>query len=206
MTNLIPKRIKIGDKWYRTGEKADGSLTFKDDLNYQSSTAQIEYTALRPNPVLNPGLFHVFNVNGIKEGEFWTDPQVSYAGCVSEIDIETVNHNNNHNSNSSNNNSSVSPQRHFPERDENSGCLSYIFTIIGYLIVTLIFSNWGGRIGVILGVILTIYMIATGTVDFLMGIVMGILIILVLGLGGFVIEAIIKLIIKLIRKTKIKNE
>jgi hypothetical protein len=149
---LIPTRIKIDGKWYRAKEEADGSLNFKNDLDYYGSNTKIEYTAIKPNPVLHSGLFHVLNMNGIKEGEFWTDPHISYSGCVTDIEIEKSN------SNSSDNISSGSPRKHFPRREESSGCLTWIFALFLFVI----FRNWGGRIGVILGVILTIILIATG--------------------------------------------
>ena len=60
-------------------------------------------------------------------------------------------------------------------------------------------SNWGGRIGVILGVILTIHGIATG-MDILNGLFIGLFSIILLGFGGFVIGAIVNLIIKNVKK------
>jgi len=84
-------KIKVDGKWYRGGEKADGSIEFKDDLNYHGSTTQVEYIAKKPNPVLHPGLYHVYNMNGGKEGEFWTDPQISYSGCITDIETDIRN-------------------------------------------------------------------------------------------------------------------
>jgi hypothetical protein len=84
----IPKRVKIGDKWYRAGKEADGSFIFKDDLDYHGSTTKIEYTAKNPNPVLHPGLFDLYDTSGSKVGEFWTEPQQSYSGCISGLEVE----------------------------------------------------------------------------------------------------------------------
>lgn len=191
MANLVPKRIKIDDKWYRAKEEADGSLNFKNDLYYSESSTQIEYTAKKPNPVLHSGLFHVYNMNGSKVGEFWTDPHVSYSGCVSDIEFDKSN------SNSSNYSRSTIPRRHFPEREESSGCLGWIFSIIIYLI----FSNWGGRIGVILGVIFTIIMIASAS-DAIEAILGGLVVTFLLGIAGFIVNAILNFIIKLVKKNE----
>jgi hypothetical protein len=81
-----PKRVKINDKWYRAGRESDGSFTFKNDLDYYGTTTKVEYTAKKPNPVLHPGLFHLYNTNGSKVGEFWTEPQQSYSGCISSLE------------------------------------------------------------------------------------------------------------------------
>ena len=118
MANLVPTRIKIGDKWYRTSQEADGTLNFKDDLNYHGSTTQIEYTAQKPNPVLHPSLFHVFNMNGGKVGEFYSDPQISCSGAVSAIDIDKGE------SNGSSNYASPPPKKHFPKNLQNAGVVN----------------------------------------------------------------------------------
>jgi len=109
---IIPTKIKIDDKWYRAKEEADGSLNFKNDLDYYGSNTKIEYTAIKPNPVLHPGLFHVYNMNGSKVGEFWTDPQISYSGCVSDIEIDKSY------SSSSNNINSNENSSNFPRNEE----------------------------------------------------------------------------------------
>jgi hypothetical protein len=178
---LIPTRIKIDGKWYRAKEEADGVLNFKNDLDYYGSTTKIEYTAIKPNPVLHAGLFHVYNMNGIKEGEFWTDPNISCSGCVTDIEIGKSN------SSSSDNIGSVSPRRHFPKREESSGCLTWFFAILLFIL----FKNWGGRIGVLLGVIFTIISAATGS-----PIGNGLLAIVFLGLIGAAIGGIVNFIRK----------
>jgi uncharacterized membrane protein YhaH (DUF805 family) len=83
----IPKRVKIDEKWYRAGKEADGTFSFKDDSNYHGSTTKVEYTAKKPNPVLHPNFFHIFNTNGSQVGEFWTEPK-SYSGCISDLETE----------------------------------------------------------------------------------------------------------------------
>ena len=80
------KRIKVGGRWLRASEKIDGTVEFKDDLNYYGSTTQVEYIAKKPNPVLHSGHYNVFNMNGGKEGEIWIDPHISCSGCISEIE------------------------------------------------------------------------------------------------------------------------
>jgi uncharacterized membrane protein YhaH (DUF805 family) len=97
--NKMATKIKIDGKWYRGGEKADGSIEFKNDLDYHGSTTQVEYTAKKPNPVLQPGLYHVYSMSGGKEGEFWTDPQISYSGCITDIETDIKNSSGNSNSN-----------------------------------------------------------------------------------------------------------
>ena len=142
-------KIKVDGKWYRGGEKADGLIEFKDDLNYNGSTTQVEYIAKKPNPVLHPGLYHVFNMSGSKEGEFWTDPQISYSGCVTDIETDIRN----------SSGSTINPPKNsFPKREESSGCLGWAFAIVLYMA----FKNWGGRIGLILGVILCIIGVTSG--------------------------------------------
>jgi hypothetical protein len=57
-------------------------------LDYHGSTTKIEYTADKPNPVLHPGLYNLYDTNGSKVGEFWTEPQKSYSGCISDLETE----------------------------------------------------------------------------------------------------------------------
>jgi len=186
MANYVPNKIRIDGKWYRTAEEATGSLNFKDDLNYHGSTTQIEYTAQKPNPVLHPSLYHVFDKSGSKIGEFRSDPQISCSGRISEIDIDIG---------ISDNSSDYvpPPKKHFPRREESSGCLGWIFAIVVYMAI----SNWGGRIGLILGVILCVFSVMdgmpAGNIIFFLPMMI---------FFGFVIGAIINGIRKLVNKNK----
>jgi uncharacterized membrane protein YhaH (DUF805 family) len=124
-------KIKVDGKWYRGSEKADGSIEFKDDLNYNGSNTQVEYTAKKPNPVLHPGLYHFYDMNGSKEGEFWTDPQISYSGCITDIETDI--------SNSSGNSSTTSYSPGYPSGGSGSGGGGLSFGAILYF---LIFAFW----------------------------------------------------------------
>jgi len=194
MANYVPNKIKIGGKWYRAAEEATGSLNFKDDLNYHGSTTQIEYTAQKPNPVLHPSLYHVFDKSGSKIGEFSSDPQISCSGQISEIDIDI--------GGSDNSNDYVTPpKRHFPKKEESSGCIGWAFAILGFLIAGLWLSNWGGRIGIILGAIFTIIIVVTGSAaDPLNGILIGVFGTVIFGAVGALIGVIVKGIKKLAKK------
>jgi uncharacterized membrane protein YhaH (DUF805 family) len=123
-------KIKVDGKWYRGSEKADGSIEFKDDLNYNGSNTQVEYTAKKPNPVLHPGLYHFYNMNGSKEGEFWTDPQISYSGCITDIETDIKN--------SSGNSSTTSYSPGYPSGGSGSGGGGLSFwAILGLLLLAL---------------------------------------------------------------------
>ncbi|MDR0316467.1 MAG: hypothetical protein LBH97_06160 [Treponema sp.] len=121
----IPKRVKIDEKWYRAGKEADGTFIFKDDLNYHGSTTKIEYTAKKPNPVLHPNFFHIFNANGSQVGEFWTEPK-SYSGCIT--DLETEEGDGNISGNSSDSSSYEASSR--PERSDWSFVMAAILFLI----------------------------------------------------------------------------
>lgn len=182
-------KIKVNGKWYRGNEKSDGSIEFKDDLNYYGSTTEVEYTAKKPNPVLHSGLYHVYNKNGGKEGEFWTDPQISYSGYITDIETDLRS--------GSGSSTASPPNSSFPRRDDSSGCLGWIFSMLLFLFL----SNWGGRIGVILGIVFTIIIIASdGAADLLNGIFVGFFTIFLLGIVGFIIGGIVKFIIRTVQK------
>ncbi|MDR0474445.1 MAG: hypothetical protein LBH43_12330 [Treponema sp.] len=89
--------------------------------------------------------------------------------------------------------------RHFPKREESSGCLGWIFSIL----VFLIFSNWGGRIGVIIGGVFSVIMIIqTFSDDLPVGNLFLIVpfALLACGIIGAIIGAIVGFIKKLINK------
>ena len=177
-------KIKVNGKWYRGSEKADGTIEFKDDLNYNGSTTQVEYIAKKPNPVLHPGLYHVYNMNECKEGEFWTDPQISYSGCISDIETDVKN--------SSGNSNPI--YNNIPQK--KPGCFALFFGWIFFLFRWFL-KSWGGRIGVILGVIFLIIFIATGGgADGLNTILISLFFTIILGFIGKGIDGIIYLIRK----------
>jgi uncharacterized membrane protein YhaH (DUF805 family) len=122
----IPKRVKINEKWYRAKEEADGTFNFKDDLNYHGSTTQIEYTAKKPNPIINPGLFHLYDASGSQVGEFWTEPQKSFSGCISDLETEGGDVNT---SNDSADSSSYEPSSR-PERSDWATFWAFVFFLI----------------------------------------------------------------------------
>jgi uncharacterized membrane protein YhaH (DUF805 family) len=120
----IPKRVKIGDKWYRAGKEADGSFIFKDDSDYHGSTTKVEYTAKNPNPVLHPGLFDLYDTSGSKVGDFWTEPQKSYSGCISDLETEGGGGN----TSSSTDSSYSAPSR--PERSDWAFFMAFILFLL----------------------------------------------------------------------------
>ena len=89
------------------------------------------------------------------------------------------------------------------KREKPSGCLGWFtFIIVGWFMFILK-SNWGGKIGLILGVILTIFFIVTGGgADGLNTIFLGIFIILFIGTIGAAIGEIIKFIKRQVDKNK----
>ena len=94
---------------------------------------------------------------------------------------------------------SSTPKRHFPKRDESSGCLGWFFAILVFLFL----SNWGGRIGVILGIIFTVHTIATdGAADTLNAIFIGLFATFLLGGVGAIIGAIVNFIRRQVKKSQ----
>jgi len=100
--------------------------------------------------------------------------------------------------------SSVSSYENSPSRREKpSGCLGWLFFIIGGWFAFIFRSNWGGKIGLIIGVVLTI-------ISFIFGgempagnyLILGIFIPLLLGTIGAAIGGIVRFIMKLANKNK----
>jgi len=67
-TNRIPSEIKIGDHWYKVRAECTGELKLKRD--WGSSTESVEYVARKPNPVLHPNYYCIYDTRGNKVGEF----------------------------------------------------------------------------------------------------------------------------------------
>ena len=79
------------------------------------------------------------------------------------------------------------------------GCLGMLFGL-GFFLFK---ANWGGRIGMILGLIVTIMTFATGGDKNPLNVIfMGLFSIFFLGIVGALIGAIVKFIIKLVKKNK----
>jgi len=68
-TNRIPSEIKIGDHWYQVRTDCTGVLKMKRD--WGSSTETVQYTATKPNPVLHPNHYDIYDARGNKVGDFW---------------------------------------------------------------------------------------------------------------------------------------
>ena len=179
---IIPTKVKINGKWYNTRE-GFGSTVGMLELSDSGKISQItEFTAKEPYAHINDFYF-VFDTDGNKVGEIDINNN-KCSGCVSDFEI----------SGSYNaEDSRISSSRHFPRSEKKYGCLSIIFAIF----VFVIFRNWGGKIGTILGGIFTIIIVVGSKGENkIVGAFFGVLIMVVLGLIGVAIGGIVKLIIK----------
>jgi hypothetical protein len=185
---LIPTRVKIDGKWYNARE-GWGSTTGMLELCDSGKISQItEFTAKEPYGHMNDFYF-VFDTDGNKVGEIDINNK-SCSGRVGDFEIPG-------NYSAENSGASSGNSRHFPRRDESAGCLAWIFGIFFFLL----FSNWGGRIGVILGVIFIIITLVTDSAaDGLNGIFLGLFATFLFGIVGAAIGGIIGFIRKQINK------
>jgi len=186
---LFPTRVKIDGKWYNARE-GFGSTTGMLELSDSGKIALVtEFTAKEPFMHIS-NLYHVFDTDGNKVGEFDINNKTC-SGRVSDFDAPGS-------SSASSYSDSTSGQKEMP-----SGCFGWVFFIIGGWFFFIFKSNWGGKIGLIFGVILTIIFIAVGGgADGLNTILLCLFMILILGTVGAGIGALIKGISKLANKSK----
>ncbi len=65
-TNCIPREVKIGDVWYcNISEKCNGDVEIRKGMG-----DPVEYVAKKPNPVLHPNYYVIYDTYGNKVGEF----------------------------------------------------------------------------------------------------------------------------------------
>ena len=65
-TNCIPREVKIGDVLYSNiSEKCNGDVEIRKGMG-----DPVEYVARKPNPVLHPNYYVIYDTYGNKVGEF----------------------------------------------------------------------------------------------------------------------------------------
>jgi hypothetical protein len=133
---LIPKQVQINGKWYGVSAGWAGTLNLSEGLG------TVQYTASKPY-ITSDGYF-VYDTNGGKVGEFHIGNR-SCSGCVTSVDVLTSSSDSNNRSPS--NSSSGNTSNHSDSAEGLWGCLGFLTAYFFFLL-----SNWGGRIGVILGI------------------------------------------------------
>jgi hypothetical protein len=66
-TKCFPNEMKISDVWYRNiREVCTGEVEIRKGMG-----DPIEYVARKPNPVLHPNHYFIYDTYGNKVGDFW---------------------------------------------------------------------------------------------------------------------------------------
>ena len=66
-SNHFPNEIKLGDVWYRNiREVCTGEVEIR-----KGTGDHIEYVARKPNPVLHPNHYFIYDTHGNRVADFW---------------------------------------------------------------------------------------------------------------------------------------
>jgi hypothetical protein len=175
-------RVKINGDWFDAKE-------WMGALELTKFGSPIKYTAKEPFAHIS-GLYHIFDKDGNKVGEI-DSRNSSYSGCVDDYDVDNED-----------DSDSTSSYTDSTPKQKPEGFLGYLGAWIGFILK----SNWGGRIGFILGIILTIIVVVSSLSDdnlnFIIFGIFGIIIALLLGTIGSAIGGLIKFIIRKSKENK----